>query len=133
MAEPFSTIEDYTDRWPLKPSLATRCATLLGDASLKIRQEIRRAGRDIDAEIEAETLDPDVPKLVVVDMVHRALASETGTEDTVPMKAVQQTWGQFQQTLTPINPSGDLYLTKGNRRDLGLGGQRAFSVDLLGS
>ena len=129
MADSFATVNDYVQRWPLRPSQENRCDVLLGDASLEIREEVARAGRDLDAEIASGVVDPGTPRLVVLAMVRRALLTPEGAEDSIPASTVQQSWGPFQQSITPVNPTGDLYLTKRERRRLGLNRQRAFTIN----
>lgn len=128
--QPFATKDEYAEQWPLKPSLAERCDALLARASRRLRRAFAQAGRDIDAEIAAGWMPEDVPRDVVIDMVRRALRTADGSDDGIPVKSIQQSWGPFQQSVTPLNPNGDLYLSRDNRRELGLPLQRAFSVDL---
>lgn len=123
MGTPYATAQDLSDRWrPLSPAEQTRATVLLGDAGTKIRA----AAPGVDDRLASGDLDPDVPLLVSVEMVRRAMLAPV---DQAPMTQVQQTAGPFSRSGTFANPTGDLYLTKAERRMLGGGGQRAFTVD----
>jgi hypothetical protein len=49
------------------------------------------------------------------------------------MESVQQSGGPFSVTMKPLNPAGDFYLTKQERKALGDGAQRAFGVQIAGT
>lgn len=126
MADPFATPADYTLRgydaakFPGQEVLSERLAA----ASRKVRN----LDRDIDARIDDGDLDPDLVADVVCAMVARTVPAD-GMEG---VHTLQTSVGPFQDSVRLANPGGDLYLTKGERRDLGIGGQRAFSVSLTG-
>jgi hypothetical protein len=46
------------------------------------------------------------------------------------MESIQQSGGPFSVTMKPINPAGDFYLTKQERKALGDGATRAFGVQV---
>lgn len=119
----FAEVGDLESRWrPLTPVEAGRASVLLGDASVMLRAQFR----SIDAKITAGTMDAALPLLVVCDMVKRALIAPVDDPAAVTR---QQTAGPFSQSVTYSNPSGDLYISKADRRQLA-GGQRASYVDL---
>ena len=125
MAEPFATYGDLADRWRhLTPDEQSRATVLLGDASAIVRSAVP----GIDARIAAGDLDEGVPKAIVCAMVKRVMQ---GPADLDGVTQVQQSAGPFQQGVSFSNPSGDLFLTKSEKQRLGIGRQRAFSVDLL--
>lgn len=127
MAEPFATVSDLEARWrPLTPEETTRAETLLGDASALIRD----LAKTVDQRIVDEELDPATPRAIACAVVKRVMQSPA---DFDGVTQAQRTAGPFQQGVTFANPSGDLYLTKLERRRLGAGGQRAFMVDLIPS
>lgn len=64
---------------------------------------------------------------IVCDVVRRALDVP---DDLVGMESATETAGQVSLALRPSNPHGDYYLTRGEKRALGMGSQ-AWSVDLL--
>lgn len=120
----FATVSDLEARWrPLSPAEETRATVLLGDAAARIRAAVP----DVDDRIDDGTLDPDLPLIVSVEMVKRAMLAPV---DQAPAGQVQQTAGPFSQSISYTNPTGDLYLTKAERRLLGGGVQRASSVDM---
>lgn len=124
----FATPQDLVDRWrPLSPSEMARAGTLLEDAADLIRSEFRRAGWTIDERITAGAVTDRDLLAVSVDMVKRVLMASV---DHAPMAQVQQTAGPFSQSGTFVNPTGDLYLIRRDRRRLGLGGQVAFTVPM---
>lgn len=131
MAEPFATTADLVKRWrPLTAAEEITARELLDDASA----EIRALRRGIDALLivvppatEPE-IDPQVVKRVVCAMVKRSMLVPV---DQLPVTSLQESAGPYAQTQSFANPTGDLFLTKGEKRMLGIGRQRAFSIDLL--
>lgn len=121
----YATVADLEARWrPLDDSEKERAETLLGAAS----RQVRALCKGLDARIEAGDLDGELVTDVVCSIVKRAMLAPI---DQNPISQVQQTAGPFSQSGTFVNPAGDLYLTKVERKLLGCGGQRAFSVDLM--
>lgn len=129
MPAPFANATDYIDRgysvqaWPTEEVLTMK----LAEASRYLRSP--RVYPTIDADIAAEILDPELVKDVVCAMVNRAAPVEgtpAGAEST------QMGVDIFQRT-TKFGGGGanQLYLTKEDRKKLGIGGQRAYSVDLI--
>lgn len=133
MAEPFATPADLAKRWrPLSAAEEITATELLADASA----EIRSLRKGIDALLvvvppatEPE-IDPKVVRRVVCAMVKRSMLVPV---DQLPVTSLQESAGPFAQTQSFANPTGDLFLTKGEKRMLGIGRQRAFSVDLMPS
>lgn len=124
MASPFADVSDLEARWrSLTPSEQTLATTLLADASAQVRAECP----DVDERIADGSLDPDVPRRVVCAMVKRAMLAPA---DQAPMAQMQQTAGPFSLSGTFVNPTGDLYLTKTERRLLGCARVRASSVQM---
>lgn len=124
MGVSYATADDLADRWrPLSTEEQARAVVLLSDAGVRIRV----ACPDVDARIAALTLDPEVPLIVSVDMVRRAMMSPVNQP---AVSNSQTTVGPFQQGLTYANPTADLYLTKAERKLLGCSSQRASFVDL---
>lgn len=120
MADVYATVQDVKDRWPDFPAGGDATAeTLLGDASVMVRAECSTVA---DA-------DPELLKLVVVDMVKSAM--NTPVDFGGEVSSLSMTAGPMSQQLSYRNPAGDLYVTKKHKRLLGCGGQRAFEVDLL--
>jgi len=118
----FATTGDLVARWrPLSTAETTRAAVLLEDASQKILDEDKHG---VLADLTAPT---NTLKRIVCAMVKRAMPST----DSEGPPVTQQQWGSgpFNASTTFATPSGDLYLTKSERRDLGFSKQRAAGVD----
>lgn len=117
---PFATVQDLKDRWPDFPTGAeTHAGVLLGDASQYI----------LDVAPSAANATENTRKRVVCAVVKRAMQAEDS--DINGYESYQQGAGPYQATLKPLNPHGDFYLTGQEKRALGVGRQRAFSIDLL--
>lgn len=125
MPEPFATPGDVMLGWrDLTDDESARVAPLLAKASRQIRSELP----SVDARIIAGKLDPALVADVACDMVRRVLAVPAAQQ---PASQVQQSAGPFSFGATLANPAGDMYLTKAERKKLGLSAQRAGSVDML--
>jgi hypothetical protein len=112
--EPFASVEDLEVRWrELSDTEKRTAAELLLDASAYLRQ----LDPSIDARIARGHLQRRVVTSVVCDMVKRALMST----DTGAITQQSETVGVFSASATYFNPSGDMYLTKTEKRLLGLG------------
>lgn len=122
----FAEVADLEARWrPMTSAAETARATvLLADASAILRAEVP----GIDARLTAvpPTLDADIPKMIVCKMVKRAMLAGA---DSDAVASLQQTAGPYSQSTTFANPTGDLYLTKAERKLLGGGGASAYSID----
>ena len=119
-------LDDFKARWPEYAGTDEAANIKLLDASNIIRENVP----GVDGRIATDELFRSSVERVICSMVRRALnPAVIGFEG---MKQVQDTTGPFSQGFTLSNPDGDLYLTKAEKRSLGIGGQRAFSVDLLG-
>lgn len=125
MAAPFATDADYTARG----YDATRFSPeVLSERLAAASRYLRARAADLDERIDRDELDPDLVADVVCAMVART-APATGMEG---VHTLQTSVGPFQDSVRLANPTGDLYLTRGERRTLGISGQRAGSVDLIG-
>lgn len=117
--EPFAEVEDLKDRWPEMPAGAeTFAATLLDDASQFI----------VDTVPTALEASPKTRKRIVCAVVRRSMQ---GPGEALGMEQVQQSAGPFQFSHRPVNPHGDFYLTRMEKKALGDGKQRAYEIDLL--
>jgi len=123
--DPFATTTDLEARWrPLSPDEQDRASVLLGDASAILRSEVP----DIDTRITADppTLDPDIPTMIVCAMVKRAMI----VGDAEGVSGQMQAAGPYTQQRTFSNPTGALFLSKSEKRLLGIGAQVAFTVPM---
>ena len=120
LTPPFATITDLADRWrPLSATEQTRATTLLLDASQMILDE------DTRGVLKALTVPTSTHKRIACKMVERSMGTPV---DSPSVTQFSQTTGPFTQQSTLAGPSGDLYLTKAERRQLGFTRQRAGSV-----
>lgn len=101
--EPFATAADLAAVWrPLTDVEETRADALLARAS----RMIRLRWPDVDDRITAGSLDADVVKDVVLEMVQSAMiAPELGVTQTA------DTTGPFAHSVKYDNPAGRLYFT----------------------
>ena len=120
---PMATVDDLKARWQGFPVGADDWAEiLLEDASQFI----------IDMVPEAVDASESTRRRVVCAVVRRSMAaSETGDADA-GMESYSETTGPFQNTWKFVNPNGDFYLTGNEKRALGHGKQKAFSVNIAG-
>lgn len=118
---PFASLDELKQRWPDFPVGADAHATvLLEDASQFILDTVPSAGLAV----------PATRRRIVCAVVRRAMPDADGMDG---MESVQQTGGPFSVTMKPVNPAGDFYLTKQERKALGDGAQRAFGVQIAGT
>jgi hypothetical protein len=116
---PFATLEDLKARWPDFPAGAdSHASVLLEDASQFILDTVPTAGMAAEA----------TRRRIVCAVVRRAMPAS----GEVGYSSIQEATGPFSQTFTPVNPSGDFYLTKLERRALGDGATKAFGVQVAG-
>lgn len=122
---PFATHDDLGDRWHTLTDVETRQAdVLLADASDKIRSRVPGANDADWVSGHALTL-----RRICCAMVKRVMQqSATGLPDGVSQST--STTGPFTDGYTWSNPDGNLYLTREELRDLGIGVQTAFHIEL---
>lgn len=115
------SVEDLEARWRgLSGDERDRAGVLIEDAMSLVADECPRWSQADEATI----------RRVVCAVVKRAMQAPDDAMGAV--QSGQVTAGPFQQQYTLANPSGDLYLTKAERRQLGCsGGHGAFEIDLL--
>jgi len=118
-AVPFATVADLENRGRSTSSEdRVKVETLLQDASQILVDEFPRG---------VQTAAPETLARIVCNMVLRVLDSGA------PAPGVETTQfgvGPFQESYRWANPTGDLYLTKRERRQLG-GPARAGSVPMM--
>lgn len=119
----FASVSDLEAGWrTLTPAEATHADAQLDKAS----RMIRALAKGIDARIAADLIDPDLVADIVCTMVKREMTAPSDLEN---VSATNQQAGPFGQTLSFANPSGGLYLSKAEKKLLGIGGQQAFTID----
>ena len=123
--EPFAESSDYTARGYDATSFADGVLnTRLAAAS----RHVRALSPGIDQRIADTVLDA----ALVVDVVCAMVARTVPAQGLEGVQTLQQSSGPFGRSLTMANPTGDLYLSRSERRTLGISSQRAFSVSLVG-
>lgn len=114
--EPFATVDDYEARYgPVDDE--KQLQTLLEDASAFIASQ---------AGFAQPTTDVGKANLVRVTcaVVHRSLMAGS----LAGIQSYSEGAVGYTASVTPYNPSGDFYLTAQERKSLGVGGSRVFSV-----
>jgi hypothetical protein len=117
---PFATLEELKERWPDFPAGADAHAQIvLEDASQFI----------LDMVPSAADASPSTRRRVVCAVARRSMeASASGMSGAATYQA---TTGPFNTSVTPVNPNGDFYLTKAEKKALGDGAQKVSSVLLM--
>lgn len=107
----FADVSDLESRWrDLSADEQSRAEVLLDDASVMLAQLV-----DID---ESDADQAKLLKKVCCNMVIRAMsATET---DAFGVSQTSMTAGPYSQSFSFSNPSGDMYLTKLEKRLLGI-------------
>ena len=108
--EAFASVKDLESRWRnMDPSEEARAKVLLVDAAAIIAAALEQACIEVNKADETQAAN-----LVRVScaMVQRAMAQGDGEQ--------QHAWGGE----LVMNPSGDLYLSKQDKKSLGIGRQR---------
>ena len=120
----YATVDDLVARWrTLEEAEAATASALLDDAAVMIRAVCP----DIEDRIADGVIDPLVPLIVSCRMVKRAMQAPAGFEG---VSQFNQTAGPFAQATQFANPAGDMWLAKADRKLLGVGGSKAFTVDM---
>ena len=122
LTPPFATVTDLVNRWRLLSTAETlRATTLLEDASQLILDEDKRGVLD------ALTTPTATLVRITCKMVERVLSTDV---DSPAATEVTQTAGPFSTGIKLAGASGDLYLTKAERRQLGFSRQVAGGSDM---
>lgn len=110
----YATVEDLEKRWRvLTPSEKTVAETLLTDAS----NMINRLVSDIADKMQDETYS-QVLTAVICAMVKRSLMNN---DEQLGITNHTMTAGSYNENITFSNPNGDMYLTKNEKKLLGIG------------
>lgn len=119
--EPFATVEDYEARYG-EVDDDKRISTLLSDASAFIAAQ---PGFEVRGGDEAQAAALTV---VTCSLVNRKVLAG----NYAGLTSVSQGAGGYTASVGVYNPSGDYYLTKQERRMLGIGGGRVGMTDPYG-
>ena len=104
----YAEVSDIEDRW----------RELTGDEQARAEVLIDDASAYIDSLADASKVDAAVLKVVVCNMVQRAMVA--GEADSFGVTQQSMTAGPYTQSWTYSNPSGDFFLTKLEKRLLGV-------------
>lgn len=116
---PFASLSDLQARWPDMPTGATESIDVaLEDASQFI----------LDVAPAAREAHPNTRKRVVCAVVKRSMQTP---DDMVGMSSNNMQAGPYLSQRTAVNPHGDFYLTRLEKKALGVAKQRAGEVDML--
>lgn len=116
----YATVDDLEARWrTLSAAEKTRAGVLLGDAQVRLDAECSPSVPPTPAQLDAR-------KIVSCEMVKRSMLNSDAASG---VGSTQTTAGPFSQSFNYTNPTGDLYLTKGDRKLLGCGRARVFTID----
>lgn len=131
MTNVYGTIEDIRAvGYPLSAAQEEAAATLLVQASARLRQTARRFGKDIDKRIADSETGKDYAltvKSVVVQAVCRALdaASNAGS---AALAQGTQSLGAYSVSMTYLNAGQSLYFLRSELKDLGLYRTQTFGA-----
>lgn len=118
----YAEVSDLESRWrELTDDEAARTEVLLGDASAMLAASVT-----VD---DADEQQAALLKIVTCNMVQRAMS--TGG-DMYGVTQQSMTAVGFTQQFSYANPTGDLYITKAERRMLGIGGKIGVAVPSYG-
>ena len=107
----FADVSDLESRWrELSTDEEARANVLLGDASAMLSTLVKVDNSDYE---QSELL-----KMVCCDMVIRAMSATS--YDSFGLSQSSITAGPYTQSFSYSNPSGDMYLTKLEKRLLGI-------------
>ena len=117
--EVFADIEALETKYNLTEAQKEVAEIYLRDATLTISEYLRSRGKS------PEDIEPDILEMVTRDAAYRALSSISNGRDV--SQYTQSAIG-YSETFTFSNSSGDIYLTKKEKKLLGLGGSRTYCI-----
>lgn len=107
----YALVSDIEARWrDLSTAEEVRASVLIDDASAMLEQLV-----DVDA---SDAKQAALLKTVCCNMVIRAMSASE--YDAFGASQMSMTAGPYTQQFTYVNPSGDMYLTKMEKRLLGV-------------
>lgn len=127
----YATYDDVVLRYPYVADVYDdRINALLDDAAAVIDREMYDAGIEVDA---SDSTQAQNLLSVSCSMVARMVSTDGGA---FGVSSFSQMAGPIQQTVSYSNPNGDMYMTSGERRRLGIanavGRQLFYGSDILG-
>ena len=126
----YATIDDVRQLWrEMTTEETNKAGYLLEVVAASLRSEAKKAGKDLDAMLEADEDLQIVAKSVTVDVVARTLMTSTNSE---PMMQVTESALGYSVTGTYLTPGGGLFIKKSELARLGLRRQKYGVMDLYG-
>lgn len=128
----FATVNDVISLWrPLTNIESEQVQALLPVVSDLLRQEARKAGKDLDGMIESGELLENVARSVTVDIAARYI-DQNGSSGANTLSQESQSALGYSWSGTYVNTGGGLSVLKKDLKKLGLTRQRYGMVDMLG-
>ena len=119
----YAEVTDLEARWrPLTPDESVRAAVLLEDAAVRLDAACPPSDPPTVQELAAR-------KIVSCEMIKRSMAAGVDA-GAAGITSLQMGAGPYQETRQFANPTGDLYLAKGDKLLLGCGKSQAFTVPM---
>lgn len=115
----YATIADLTAKYNLTPAQTAVADTYLQDASVLIRDILAAEGKSV------EEYEDDTIVKICRDVAYRGLSAVQA--GSAVSQYTESAIG-YAETFTFSNPQGDLYLTKLEKKQLGISGSRMFSI-----
>lgn len=116
---PYADIADLTAKYNLTPAQENVAETYLEDASILIRDLLAAEGKSV------EDYEDDTITKITRDVAYRGLSA---VSDGAMVSQYTESAIGYSETFTYSNPQGDLYLTKLEKKQLGIGGARMFTI-----
>lgn len=126
MSSPYATADDYKRRYG-DVSDEDLLSEVLMDSTRMISAELERCGLPTEGDEGA-----DARMQVCRQVANRAMSREEDEEFPIGVTQMTDTTGPFSYSYTVSSAYGDLYLTKAEKRLLGIGRSRASFVGIGG-
>ena len=125
----YATIQDIETYWrPLTEDEQTIAETLIADCSSKIRIRAKKSNKDFDALIAEDEDLQNVTKSIVSKVVINAMK----VTDSIPMTQFSESVGGYSISGSPYNPSGSLFISRADWKELGLSSQHIGGLNVYG-
>ncbi len=126
----YATTEDMEILWrQMEPGERQRAEALINIVSASLRIEAKKVGKNLDEMIARDCDLGLVAKSVTVDVVARALMTDTNQE---PMTQVSESALGYSVSGTFLVPGGGLFIKRSELARLGLKRQKYGAVDIYG-
>ena len=125
----YATIDDVITlfRSDLSQDEKDRASALIPIVCASLREEAKKVGKDLDAEVSASADFALVAKSVTVDIVSRVLQTPT---NQAPMTQMSESALGYTFSGTFLSPGGGLFIKNSELARLGLKRQRYGAIEL---